>query len=89
MSGAEKGWRRGPWCAWLAATLLCLAGSAHAQGEAGAPIRLGMIEGLSGPFANAGDAVARNLSDAALVLLELAEAEHDWLTAGKENSPSW
>lgn len=61
MSGAEKGWRRGPWCAWLAATLLCLAGSAHAQGEAGAPIRLGMIEGLSGPFANAGDAVARNL----------------------------
>jgi branched-chain amino acid transport system substrate-binding protein len=26
------------------------------------PIRLGMIEGLSGPFANAGEAVARNLS---------------------------
>ncbi|MFO0206503.1 MAG: ABC transporter substrate-binding protein, partial [Betaproteobacteria bacterium] len=25
------------------------------------PIRLGMIEGLSGPFANAGEAVARNL----------------------------
>jgi branched-chain amino acid transport system substrate-binding protein len=26
-----------------------------------APIRIGMIEGLSGPFANAGEAVARNL----------------------------
>lgn len=29
--------------------------------QAAEPIRLGMIEGLSGPFANAGEAVARNI----------------------------
>jgi len=36
---------------------------AHAQGQGQAivPIRLGMIDGLSGPFANAGEAVVRNL----------------------------
>jgi branched-chain amino acid transport system substrate-binding protein len=32
-----------------------------AAGPAREPIRLGMIEGLSGPFANAGEAVERNL----------------------------
>lgn len=37
--------------------LMAWAGYASAQ----EPIRLGMIEGLSGPFANAGEAVARNL----------------------------
>jgi branched-chain amino acid transport system substrate-binding protein len=37
--------------------LLAVAAGAGAQ----EPIRLGMIEGLSGPFANAGDAVVRNL----------------------------
>lgn len=42
---------------WLAAGLLMLASVAGAQ----EPIRLGMIDGLSGPFANAGEAVARNL----------------------------
>lgn len=42
---------------WLAGCLLAIAASAGAQ----EPIRLGMIEGLSGPFANAGDAVVRNL----------------------------
>nr|CCA84443.1 putative branched amino acid ABC transporter [Ralstonia syzygii R24] len=42
----------------LAATGLCAA--AGAQPEA-APIRLALIEGLSGPFANAGEAVDRNL----------------------------
>ncbi|MFX5476957.1 ABC transporter substrate-binding protein, partial [Acinetobacter baumannii] len=26
------------------------------------PVRIGMIEGLSGPFANAGEAVVRNIS---------------------------
>lgn len=35
-----------------------LAGVAQAASE---PIRLGLVEGLSGPFANAGEAVARNL----------------------------
>jgi branched-chain amino acid transport system substrate-binding protein len=40
------------------ATMLVGIGAAHAEG---APIRLGMIDGLSGPFANAGDAVVRNL----------------------------
>lgn len=43
--------------AWLAAALLAVAGSVGAQ----EPIRLGMIDGLSGPFANAGEAVVRNL----------------------------
>lgn len=33
--------------------------------EAGAPIRLALIEGLSGPFANAGEAVYRNIAWAA------------------------
>ncbi|MEF9384751.1 branched-chain amino acid ABC transporter substrate-binding protein [Ralstonia solanacearum species complex bacterium KE056] len=42
----------------LAAMGLC--GAASAQ-PAAAPIRLALIEGLSGPFANAGEAVDRNL----------------------------
>ncbi|WP_029044775.1 branched-chain amino acid ABC transporter substrate-binding protein [Cupriavidus sp. amp6] len=42
---------------WLGGLLLAVAAGASAQ----EPIRLGMIDGLSGPFANAGDAVARNL----------------------------
>ncbi|CAG9252313.1 branched-chain amino acid ABC transporter substrate-binding protein [Paraburkholderia caribensis] len=38
------------------------AANVHAQGApAGAPIRIAMIEGMSGPFANAGAAVERNL----------------------------
>lgn len=44
---------------WMAAALFCAAAAAQAQ--VGAPIRLGMIDGLSGPFANAGEAVVRNL----------------------------
>ncbi|WP_343654873.1 branched-chain amino acid ABC transporter substrate-binding protein [Paraburkholderia caribensis] len=44
----------------LAATVP--AANLHAQGApAGAPIRIAMIEGMSGPFANAGAAVERNL----------------------------
>jgi branched-chain amino acid transport system substrate-binding protein len=50
----------------LAAALLATtcATAALAQGpvaSAAAPIRIGMIEGLSGPFANTGEAVYRNL----------------------------
>jgi branched-chain amino acid transport system substrate-binding protein len=47
----------------LAATLAALAPTAlRAQALApGAPIRIALIEGLSGPFANAGEAVFRNL----------------------------
>ena len=44
--------------------LLCVASlslAAHAYAAGGDPIRLGMIEGMSGPFANAGAAVQRNL----------------------------
>ena len=33
-----------------------------AQGQPGAPIKLALIESLSGPFANTGEAVARNLA---------------------------
>jgi len=45
------------------AALLCApAVGAQAGGaQAGEPIRLGLIEGFSGPFANAGDAVWRNI----------------------------
>jgi len=46
--------------AFLACGLLLVA-SMTAHAAAAEPIRLGMIEGLSGPFANAGEAVARNL----------------------------
>lgn len=40
---------------------LLLANVTQAQAQAAEPIRLAMIEGLSGPFANAGEAVWRNL----------------------------
>ena len=36
--------------------------AARAERSKGAPIRLAMIEAFSGPFANTGDAVARNLT---------------------------
>jgi branched-chain amino acid transport system substrate-binding protein len=44
--------------------LAFIAGSASCAAEtgAGAPVRIAMIEGMSGPFANAGDAVARNVT---------------------------
>jgi branched-chain amino acid transport system substrate-binding protein len=35
---------------------------AHAQAQSPAPIKLAMIEGLSGPFANTGEAVVRNIA---------------------------
>ncbi|MBZ8141457.1 branched-chain amino acid ABC transporter substrate-binding protein [Rubrivivax gelatinosus] len=49
--------------AWLALAASGLAGPLHAQPGAAArePIKLALIEGLSGAFANAGDAVARNI----------------------------
>ncbi|MEN7527232.1 branched-chain amino acid ABC transporter substrate-binding protein [Cupriavidus sp. DL-D2] len=51
--------------AWVGAALICLAAGVHAQvpasGSQGKPIQLGMIDGLSGSFANAGEAVVRNL----------------------------
>lgn len=47
--------------AWaLLAGIVSMPGGALAQ-AAPTPIRIGMIEGLSGPFANAGEAVHRNL----------------------------
>jgi len=55
------GIQRNGWRVWAAAGLFCVTAIAQAQGQAGAPIRLGMIDGLSGPFANAGEAVVRNL----------------------------
>lgn len=61
MSGFGRRELRAGLTAWLAAGLLGMAAVAQAQGPAGGPIRLGMIEGLSGPFANAGEAVVRNL----------------------------
>ncbi|HEY0844856.1 MAG TPA: branched-chain amino acid ABC transporter substrate-binding protein [Noviherbaspirillum sp.] len=42
---------------WFSALALLACGAAYAA----EPIRIGMIEGLSGPFANAGQAVVRNL----------------------------
>ncbi|HEV8313187.1 MAG TPA: branched-chain amino acid ABC transporter substrate-binding protein [Burkholderiaceae bacterium] len=49
-------WARGA-CAVAGLTLASLAGAQPAE-----PIKLALIEGLSGPFANAGEAVARNLA---------------------------
>ena len=46
------------WMRWLAAGALL---GSVALAQAGEPIRLGLIEGLSGPFGNAGEAVYRNL----------------------------
>jgi branched-chain amino acid transport system substrate-binding protein len=46
----------------LGAAALAVAFHVAAATPAPEPIRLGLIEGLSGPFANAGDAVARNLA---------------------------
>ncbi|HZW14412.1 MAG TPA: branched-chain amino acid ABC transporter substrate-binding protein [Noviherbaspirillum sp.] len=42
---------------WLAVLSLLVCGASHGA----EPIRIGMIDGLSGPFANAGQAVVRNL----------------------------
>ena len=44
----------------LAYAAAALTFSAHAQSQA--PIKLAMIEGLSGPFANTGEAVVRNIA---------------------------
>lgn len=48
-------------CLSLALTTGAQAQARSAQGAMGAPIRLAMIEGLSGAFSNAGEAVFRNL----------------------------
>ncbi|MGC4077772.1 MAG: branched-chain amino acid ABC transporter substrate-binding protein [Rubrivivax sp.] len=45
---------------WLALAAAGMAAPLHAQPPA-APIKIALIEGLSGAFANAGDAVARNI----------------------------
>ncbi len=50
--------RRGALAALIAASLSCTPAWAQPAAE---PIRIGMIEGLSGPLANAGEAVYRNL----------------------------
>lgn len=42
-------------------TLFLAAASVNAAAPTGAPIRIGMIDGMSGPFANAGEAVQRNI----------------------------
>jgi branched-chain amino acid transport system substrate-binding protein len=49
--------------AWIAQSLTTLAALASPAvfGQAAVPIRIALIEGLSGPFANAGEAVFRNL----------------------------
>ena len=54
--------RRATLAAWLTAVAVCWLGApAWAQTVAAAPIRVALIEGLSGPFANTGEAVFRNL----------------------------
>ncbi|MDP1893237.1 MAG: ABC transporter substrate-binding protein, partial [Hydrogenophaga sp.] len=45
----------------LATTCATVALAQSPAASAAAPIRIGMIEGLSGPFANTGEAVYRNL----------------------------
>jgi len=45
----------------LSLTAAAVMAQTPAPAPAAAPIRIGMIEGLSGPFANTGEAVYRNL----------------------------
>ena len=45
----------------FAALALILSSGAHGAANKAEPIKIGMIDGLSGPFANAGEAVVRNL----------------------------
>ena len=49
--------------AWLSLPLACGAAACNAAAapSAAEPIRIALIEGLSGPFGNAGEAVFRNL----------------------------
>jgi branched-chain amino acid transport system substrate-binding protein len=49
------------WCAGAVLGVAALCGHAQPANPPQAPIRLAMIEGLSGPFANTGEAVFRNL----------------------------
>jgi branched-chain amino acid transport system substrate-binding protein len=62
------GWWLGRWLALAVLTLGAVAVMAQTAGPAGArqapvaPIRIAMIEGLSGPMANTGEAVFRNLA---------------------------
>ncbi|RJP71047.1 MAG: branched-chain amino acid ABC transporter substrate-binding protein [Comamonadaceae bacterium] len=53
--------RRRALVAALAGSLTAAVSLAQAPAPSAAPIRIGMIEGLSGPFANTGEAVFRNL----------------------------
>jgi branched-chain amino acid transport system substrate-binding protein len=53
--------RRRALVAALAGSLTAAVSLAQAPAPTAAPIRIGMIEGLSGPFANTGEAVFRNL----------------------------
>jgi branched-chain amino acid transport system substrate-binding protein len=53
-------WRRG--ALKFAALALCTAALAPVHAQSAAPIRLALIESMSGPFANTGEAVFRNLS---------------------------
>ena len=48
---------------WAAAALFACAGMAQAQTSAASlpPVRIAMVESLSGPFANTGEAVFRNI----------------------------
>lgn len=62
-AAAGIGRSRSPWkglCLVLGALVIAVAVPARAQ-PASDPIRLGIIEGFSGAFANAGESVARNL----------------------------
>ena len=61
MRSIETWARRGVLVALLASALSATTGQAQTAAPAGEPIRIGMIEGLSGPFANTGEAVYRNL----------------------------
>jgi len=52
---------RRTWMACLA-TLCFVPAQASAQAQSPAPIKLALIEGMSGPFANTGEAVVRNIA---------------------------
>ncbi len=55
-----SGWKRLA-AACAALSLMAAAAPAGAAAQAAEPVRIALVEGMSGPFANAGAAVERNL----------------------------
>ncbi len=58
----QGGVSRRRWLVGVLSTAMLASGGAAVAASPAEPIRIGLVEGLSGPFANAGEAVARNIT---------------------------